>query len=74
MRWGKDPEKRTKFGVWLDKKEIFQTEVAKASGLDDSAISRLCNKHSSKPTYLVFRKLRSGLEEMGYQVRYEDFW
>jgi hypothetical protein len=74
MKWGKNPEKRTKFGVWLDRNEIFQHEMAKASGLSDSIISALCNDHEYKPTYLVYRKLKSGLEEMGYLVIYEDFW
>jgi putative transcriptional regulator len=74
MKWGKDPEKRTKFGVWLDENEIFQNEVANASGLSNSIISALCNDKEYKPTYLVYRKLKSGLEKIGYEVRYEDFW
>jgi predicted transcriptional regulator len=74
MKWGKDPEKRTKFGRWLDENEIFQTEVARACDLSDSIISALCNDHSYKPSYLVYRKLRNGLEKMGYGVDNEDFW
>jgi hypothetical protein len=74
MKWGKDPNKRTPFGVWLDEKEIFQVEVAKMSGLSDSILSKLCNDHTYKPTYIVCRKLSSGLQTLGYAVRYEDFW
>jgi hypothetical protein len=74
MKWGKDPKKRTKFGVWLDEREIFQTEVAKAAGISDGIISIMSNDHLYKPSYLVCRKLRSGLEKMGYEVLYEDFW
>jgi hypothetical protein len=44
MKWGKDPEKRTKFGVWVDQRGIFQVEVTKASGLSNQIISTLCNK------------------------------
>jgi hypothetical protein len=73
MKWGKDPEKRTKFGVWLDEKGIFQTEVAKAAGISDSILSALCNDHEYKPSYLVYRKLRRGLEKMGYEARYGYF-
>lgn len=73
MLWGKGPRKRTKFGVWLDAREIFQTEVAKVSGVSDSIISALCNDLSYKPSYLVYRKLRIGLGELGVEVRYEDF-
>jgi hypothetical protein len=68
MKWGKDPEKRTKFGVWLDEKEIFQNEIAKASGLSGSIISALCNDHEYSPSYLVYRKVKSGLEMLGYEV------
>jgi predicted XRE-type DNA-binding protein len=74
MKWGKDPEKRTKFGVWLDQNGIFQNQVAGASGLSSSIISALCNDHEYKPTYIVLRKLKSGLERRGYEVRNEDFW
>jgi hypothetical protein len=74
VKWGKDPGKRTKFGVWLDEKEIYQTEVAKASEISDSILSALCNDQEYKPSYLVYRKLRRGLEKMGYEVRNEEFW
>jgi predicted XRE-type DNA-binding protein len=75
MKWGKDPNQRTAFGVWLDQKEIFQKEVANASGLGDSVISNMCNDHTYKPTYLVFRKLETGLEKLGLPtIKNRDFW
>jgi hypothetical protein len=74
MKWGKDPEKRTPFGVWLDENEIFQNEFAKASGLSNSIISALCNDHEYRPSYLVYRKLKSGLEMLRHEVEFEDFW
>jgi diaminopimelate decarboxylase len=74
MKWGKDPKKRTKFGVWLDEKEIYQNEIVKASGLSNSIISALCNDKSYQPKYNTFVRLRIGLEKMGYQVQYEYFW
>jgi hypothetical protein len=75
MKWGKDPEKRTKFGVWLDDREVYQNQVVKASGLSSNSIlSVLCSDLLYKPSYLVYRKLKSGLEKMGYpDIRYEDF-
>jgi predicted XRE-type DNA-binding protein len=74
MKWGKDPNKRTKFGLWLDENEIFQREVADASGLSNSIISALCNDHEYKPSYLVYRKLKSGLKKLGYDIEGRDFW
>jgi hypothetical protein len=75
MKWGKDPNQRTAFGLWLDQKEIFQTEVANASGLGDSVISIMCNDHKYRPTYLVFRKLKAGLEKLGYSaIKQSQFW
>jgi hypothetical protein len=74
MKWGKDPEKRTKFGVWLDEREIFQTEVAKVSGISDGIISIMCNDHSYRPSYLVYRKLSSGVEKLGYELKFGYFW
>jgi hypothetical protein len=74
MKWGKDPDKRTKFGLWLDEKGIFQTEVAKACDLNDTMVSILCNNHEYKPGYLVYRKLKKGLKKMGYDIEGEEFW
>lgn len=74
MKWGKDPEKRTKFGVWLDKREVFQIEVAQASGLSNTVISAACNDKNYQPRYNTFVCLRIALEKMGYQVEYGDFW
>jgi hypothetical protein len=46
-----------------------------ASGLGDSVISTMCNDHTYKPSYLIFRKLRSGLEVLGYPgMKYDDLW
>jgi hypothetical protein len=75
LKWGKDHNIRTIFGVWLDERNIYQTEVAKACDLADSLISVLCNDHTFKPSYLIYRKLRSGLEALGYPgIKYDDFW
>jgi hypothetical protein len=73
MKWGKDPEKRTVFGRWLDENGVFQNEMAKASGLSNSIISALCNDSEYKPSYMVYRKLRIGLDKMGYDIEGEDF-
>lgn len=67
MKWGKDPNKRTPFGLWLDEKEIFQTEVAESSGISDGTMSVMCNDHEYKPSYLVYRKLRFGLGKFGFE-------
>jgi hypothetical protein len=75
MKWGKDPDRRTPFGVWLDQQGIFQTEVAKASDLADSLISVMCNDRTYKPSYLIYRKLKAGLDILGYPgIKYDDFW
>jgi hypothetical protein len=75
MKWGKDPNKRTSFGVWLDEQGIFQIQVSRASNLSDSTVSAICNDHTYKPSYLVFRKLKSGLEKLcDLDIKFEDFW
>jgi hypothetical protein len=75
MKWGKDPDQRARFGLWLDVRNITQTEVSSASGLGDSIISTMCNDHTYKPSYLTFRKLKVGLGILGYpEIKYDDFW
>jgi hypothetical protein len=74
MKWGKDPDNRTPFGIWLDQEGIFQTEVAKASGLSESVISMMCNKDIYRPSYLIFRKIKVGLAKLGYTDIKYDFW
>lgn len=65
---------RTKFGKWLDKKGIAQNEVAKKSKVGRTTISNMCSDKDYSPKYSTFEQVRRGLEKMGYDVDYNDFW
>jgi len=65
---------RTKFGKWIDREDIEQIELEKKSGLSRRTVSRMCNDKEYSPKYSTFHKLQKGLDKMGYDVDYEDFW
>lgn len=67
-------KKRTEFGKWIDDEGIKQIEIEGASGLGRATVSNMCNDKQYKPKYSTFEKVRRGLDEMGYDVEYEDFW
>ncbi|MGW9103809.1 helix-turn-helix domain-containing protein, partial [Priestia megaterium] len=49
MSWWKNP-KRSKFGRFLDKNGITQTEFAKKSHVSKTTISTLCNEKNYSPS------------------------
>lgn len=65
---------RTSFGKWLDKKGITQNEVAKASGVGRTSISNMASDKDYAPKYSTFEKVRRGLDKIGYDIDYDDFW
>jgi len=67
-------KKRTKFGKWIDDEGIKQIEVEQASGLGRATVSNMCNDKQYAPKYSTFEKVRRGLDELGYDVEYDDFW
>ncbi|MEH6943667.1 helix-turn-helix domain-containing protein [Bacillus sp. JJ722] len=61
-------KKRTKFGRWIDRKEISQFEVEQLSGLSRRTISRLCNDCDYVPKYETVSKIKKALKEIGESV------
>lgn len=59
---GKD---RTKFGRWLDRKEITQIELEELSGLSRRTISRLCNDESYRPKFSTVTRIKKALKQLG---------
>lgn len=59
---GKD---RTKFGRWLDRKEITQIELEELSGLSRRTISRLCNDKEYRPKFATVTRIKKALKQLG---------
>ncbi|PWA05485.1 transcriptional regulator [Pueribacillus theae] len=59
---------RTKFGSWIDKKEITQLEIEKLSGLSRRTISRLCNDKEYRPKFSTVTKIKKALDKLGESV------
>ncbi|WP_202080637.1 helix-turn-helix domain-containing protein [Caldalkalibacillus salinus] len=75
MLWGKDPKKRTKFGRFLDERDIYQKDFAEASGISNKTVSKLCKDPLYTPRYVQFMKIKKGFENLGLDpIEYEDFW
>ena len=64
---------RTKFGRWLDRKEITQLEIEQRSGLSRGTISKLCNDKSYSPKFETVNRIKKALKELGESVP-DDFF
>ncbi|MDQ0270706.1 transcriptional regulator with XRE-family HTH domain [Cytobacillus purgationiresistens] len=64
---------RTKFGRWLDKKEITQIEIEELSGLSRRTVSRLCNDEDYQPKYSTVSRVRYALKKLGESVTDDYF-
>jgi transcriptional regulator with XRE-family HTH domain len=62
---GKD---RTKFGRWLDRKDISQIELEELSGLSRRTISRLCNDKEYRPKLSTVARIKKALKQLGESV------
>nr|WP_152549144.1 helix-turn-helix transcriptional regulator [Geomicrobium sp. JCM 19037] len=67
-------KKRSKFGQFIDKHSISQTDLSVASGVNRNTISRLCKDSENAPSIKNGSKLLNTLREEGYDVNFEDFW
>ncbi|MGD6840410.1 helix-turn-helix domain-containing protein [Bacillus thuringiensis] len=73
MSWFKKP--RSKLGEFLDSHDLKQNEVAKASGVKEATLSRVCNISSVSPTAKNASKILKALRRLtGKNVDYTDFW
>lgn len=59
---------RTKFGRWLDRSGITQSEIEESSGLSRRTISRLCNDKDYVPKFETVTKIKKALKELGESV------
>lgn len=67
-------KKRSKFGKWLDKHGISQTELAKRSGVSRPTITRLSIDDDNQPTMKTAQKIIKALRKLDKGVGYDDFW
>jgi hypothetical protein len=75
LLWGKDPNRRTKFGRLLDVHEVYQNQFAEASGLSQSVVSKLCNDRSYKPRLNQMVLIRMGLEKLKISCKsFDELW
>ncbi|WP_336992616.1 helix-turn-helix domain-containing protein [Bacillus toyonensis] len=66
---------RSKLGKFLDTHDLKQNEVAKASGVKEATLSRVCNISSVSPTAKNASKILKALRKLtGKSVDYTDFW
>lgn len=73
LPWFKKP--RSKLGKFLDDHNLKQKEVAKASGVKEATLSRVCNISSVSPTAKNASKILKTLRKLtGKNVDYTDFW
>ncbi|GLG02268.1 hypothetical protein Alches_23090 [Alicyclobacillus hesperidum subsp. aegles] len=75
MRWFAGMERnRSKFGEWLERHGVSQTDLSKMSGVPDSTINNLATSRAQHPTRLTARKLMEAIREIDPEARFEDFW
>ncbi|MEH7087284.1 transcriptional regulator [Neobacillus drentensis] len=65
---------RTKFGAWIDQKEISQGEISKWSSLNKETVSQLCGDMNRHPNRSTRARVISALNNKGYKVYEGDFW
>ncbi|MGG3622832.1 helix-turn-helix transcriptional regulator [Bacillus gobiensis] len=63
---------RTKFGEWLDKKGLTQTELGDSSGLGRTTISNLCSDEEYRPKFSTITKIKRGLDQLGVEHPPDD--
>ncbi|MGG0730915.1 helix-turn-helix domain-containing protein [Bacillus paramycoides] len=64
----------SKFGKFLRKNAITQTELKEWSGVNQNTISRISRSNQYKPSLGNGQKLIRALKRKGYSVDFEDFW
>jgi transcriptional regulator with XRE-family HTH domain len=61
-------KKRTKFGKYLDREGITQSDIEAAASLSRRTISRLCNDMEYRPKYQTVTKIKKALHKLGKEV------
>lgn len=65
---------RSKFGKWLERHGITQSELSEMSGVADSTISGLVTGKTKKPSAKVGRKLTRACQQIDPYFDPKDFW
>ncbi len=58
---------RSKFGRWLDREGITQSELRNKAKVGQGTISRLCNDDSYTPKYETITKIKKALRKIGVE-------
>ncbi len=76
MAWYGLGKKRSKFGKFLDDRDIDQEELSKVSGISNSTISTWCDGNKNvKPIRKTFNKIKDAVEKLtGEEIEFEEFW
>jgi len=64
----------SKFGKFLRKNDITQTELKEWSGVNQNTISRISRSNQFKPSLGNGQKIIRALKRKGFGVDFEDFW
>ncbi|MED1059165.1 helix-turn-helix transcriptional regulator [Bacillus mycoides] len=64
----------SKFGKFLRRNNITQTDLKEWSGVNQNTISRISRSNTYKPSLGNGQKLIRALKRKGYSVDFEDFW
>lgn len=66
--------KRSHFGVWLDKqKDINIYVLEEASNIGYATILKLCNNQNYLPRFSTIALINKGLKELGKDINLSDF-
>ena len=68
------PQKRSHFGIWLDKHNYINIFVLEeASNIGYATISKICNNQNYLPRFSTIAKINKGLKELGKDINLNDF-
>ncbi|PLS04012.1 helix-turn-helix transcriptional regulator [Neobacillus cucumis] len=65
---------RSKFGKWVDREGLTQSEIAENSKVGRTTISNICSDPDYSPRIETWTKIQRALKNMGYNVNRDDFF
>jgi len=65
---------RSKFGKWLDRKGLKQTEIAKKAKISTATMTRICDDSKHVPKISTWVKVERALKSMGHDVDRDKFF
>lgn len=71
--WWKNP-KRSKFGRWLEKKGISQSDFAEESKVSRTTISKLCNNNEYIPSASTLKRIMRTARTIDKNKKANDFF